>query len=623
MKYYMIKKLFLVAIVLFSMIGQVKAAEKVVVAYVTSWSSIMPDPFVMTHINYAFGGVGSDNKVYSDGTSRLKNIVKLKEKNPELKILLSVGGWGRGKFTPMAANEKARQIFAESCVKFCRDYNLDGIDIDWEFPGNNSSGEKSPNDEKQNYTLLMRDLREALGDKFLLTMASSADPGYYDYKSCIQYLDFVNVMTYDMSGPPNHHSALCRGGVVGNGWLVMHESIQRHLTAGIPAHKLVMGLAFYGNSGAGSQISLQEIKNGIASGKWIDHWDDVAKVPYVTDASGKFAYGYDDERSLTIKCQYILDNDLAGGMYWEYNNDDNIGTERTTVFEKLMGGIVEKKEVKIGDYPLDYIGLNTYSAILDMEQDCVYTMSGAEELTDGSWYYDPDFLRPVDGGYGFVPITGRYKITAFFNTHYFQILPVDATGNLLTYSKEDGTGAIWMIGNANVGKPDIAHAGNWGASNGWNPTPDMFVAVPQVADKIYQLTLTVGQQLVATDVNFKFFHQPGWGNNNSDEFNVRDGSHYHISTTSNVFRIDNEENGNIKLVEGAKLTDGATYVFTIDCSDPTSAVLIVSDGTTGVSAPWNFCSRNQSSGIFDLQGRRVVTPSRGIHIQNGRKFMIK
>ena len=187
----------------------------------------------------------------------------------------------------------------------------------------------------------------------------------------------------------------------------MHESIQRHLTAGIPAHKLVMGLAFYGNSGAGSQISLQEIKNGIASGKWIDHWDDVAKVPYVTDASGKFAYGYDDERSLTIKCQYILDNDLAGGMYWEYNNDDNIGTERTTVFEKLMGGIVEKKEVKIGDYPLDYIGLNTYSAILDMEQDCVYTMSGAEELTDGSWYYDPDFLRPVDGGYEFVPITGR------------------------------------------------------------------------------------------------------------------------------------------------------------------------------------------------------------------------
>ena len=309
--------------------------QKKVVAYVTSWTTVKPDPYMMTHINYAFGGVGNDNKVYADGIGRMRGMVKLKEKNPDLKVLLSVGGWGRGNFTPMASTEEGRKAFASSCVKFCEDNNLDGIDIDWEFPGNNSSGEQSPANEKRNYTLLMRDLREALGDKYLLTMASSADPGYYDFHSCIKYLDFVNVMTYDMAGPPNHHSALYRGGTVGKGWLVMDESIRRHLNAGIPADKLVMGLAFYGNSGAGSQISLQEIKNGIASGKWIDHWDDVAKVPYVTDAKGEFAYGYDDDRSLTIKCQYILDNNLAGGMYWEYSNDDNEGTERTTVWQML------------------------------------------------------------------------------------------------------------------------------------------------------------------------------------------------------------------------------------------------------------------------------------------------
>lgn len=319
---------------------QVEAAQKIVVAYVTSWTQTIPDPMVMTHINYAFGGVGDDYKIYSDNLSRLQKIVKLKEKNPELKVLISVGGWGRGNFTPMASSAERRRIFAESCVKFCQKYHLDGIDIDWEFPGNNSSSEKSPADEKQNYTLLMQDLREALGEKYLLTMASSADPGYYDFKSCILYLDFVNVMTYDMSGPPNHHSALYRGGQIGNGWLVAHESIQNHLKAGVPADKLVMGLPFYGNSGAGSQISLEEIKNGIVSGKWTDHWDDVAKVPYVTDSKGKFAYGYDDERSLAIKCQYILDNDLAGGMYWEYCNDDKSGTERTTVYQKLMGNVL-------------------------------------------------------------------------------------------------------------------------------------------------------------------------------------------------------------------------------------------------------------------------------------------
>ena len=89
-----------------------------------------------------------------------------------------------------------------------------------------------------------------------------------------------------------------------------------------------------GSDGQGSQISLQEIKDGIASGKWTDHWDDTAKVPYVTDKNDNFAYGYDDDRSLTIKCQHIISKKLAGAMYLEY---DNKGTERTTVYNGIMG----------------------------------------------------------------------------------------------------------------------------------------------------------------------------------------------------------------------------------------------------------------------------------------------
>ena len=243
----------------------------------------------------------------------------------------------------MSKDATRRKVFAQSCRALCDEYGIDGIDIDWEFPGNNSSGEASAADERQNYTLLMRDLREALGDGLLLTMASSSSPDYYDYKGCIKYLDFVNVMTYDMASPPHHHSALYRGGEVGNGWKVAHESILEHLKAGIPREKLVMGLAFYGNgngdgSGSANQISLQEIEDGIANGKWEDHWDDVAKVPYVTNArTGAFVYGYDNARSLSVKCQYILDNNLAGGMYWEYANDNNAGTERTTVYDCLIG----------------------------------------------------------------------------------------------------------------------------------------------------------------------------------------------------------------------------------------------------------------------------------------------
>ncbi|MBO7069317.1 MAG: glycoside hydrolase family 18 protein [Bacteroidaceae bacterium] len=316
------------------LVAHTQSTPKKIVAYVTSWSHVIPDPFVMTHINYAFGGVGRDSiSVYADNIKRMQRIVELKKKNPKLKVLLSVGGWRRGNFTPMAMDEAKRKAFARSCRDFCKKYGLDGIDVDWEFPGNNSSKEDSPPDEKKNYTLLLRDLREALGNKLLLTMASSSTPSYYDYANCIQYLDFVNVMTYDMSTAPNHHSALYRGGKVGNGWKVQTDAIEMHINAGIPVSKLVMGLAFYGNSGNGSQISLQAIKNGIASGKWKDNWDETAKVPYVTDAEGKFAYGYDNERSLTIKCQYIIQQKLAGAMYWEYANDDNEGTERRTVYK--------------------------------------------------------------------------------------------------------------------------------------------------------------------------------------------------------------------------------------------------------------------------------------------------
>ena len=109
---------------------QIEAAGKIVVAYVTSWTQTIPDPMVMTHINYAFGGVGDNFKVYCDNTSRLQKIVKLKEKNPQLKVLISVGGWGRGNFTPMASSAQRRKVFAESCVKFCENNHLDGIDID-------------------------------------------------------------------------------------------------------------------------------------------------------------------------------------------------------------------------------------------------------------------------------------------------------------------------------------------------------------------------------------------------------------------------------------------------------------------------------------------------------------
>ena len=581
------------------------ATAKKVVAYVTSWSSVPVDAHVMTHINYAFGGIDSNGRVFVDGQSRFREIVTLKEKNPSLKVLLSIGGWGRGNFTPVAADEAKRKAFAQSCREFCEQYGIDGIDIDWEFPGNNSSEETSPANEKNNYTLLMRDLRETLGDSLLLTMASSASPGYYDYPHIIGFLDFVNVMTYDMASPPNHHSALYRGGTVGNGWLVTHESIQNHLKAGIPSDKLVMGLAFYGNgngdgSGSANQVSLQEIENGIADGKWVEHWDDVAKVPYVTNKNGQFVYGYDNARSLTVKCQYIVDNDLAGGMYWEYANDNQMGTERNTVYDCLVGNAVKKENLTFDDQPLEYEGANRYGKVFDLVQGHCYEVAGASEMDDEDWYHDNDFfIKREDGMFQFRAVSGKYDICIDFNNRCFHVTPLDNDGHPLTYHKEDGTGCIWVIGaNSSCGKPEYIP----GNDDGWSENRALPMA--RIDATHHQITFEVGRQLNPEKVNFKFFHQNSYGNDANDEFTPFTDPK--ITTTSDVFYVNfnTPDCGNVKLRSGKTLKIGDVYVFTIDTSDTNHVILSTENITTDIDKP-RTTNDNHDHKVYDLMGRAV------------------
>ena len=140
--------------------GNLRAADeseipldgKVVVAYVTSWSHVIPDPKYMTHINYAFGHV--DETLYGVGIAnegRLRQMVELKKQKPDLNVLLSIGGWGSGRFSEMAANEKYRKAFAKDCRRVVKEYGLDGIDIDWEYPTSNAAGISSSPDDTKNF----------------------------------------------------------------------------------------------------------------------------------------------------------------------------------------------------------------------------------------------------------------------------------------------------------------------------------------------------------------------------------------------------------------------------------------------------------------------------------------
>ena len=309
--------------------------EMIVVAYVTSWTHEVPDPWVMTHINYAFGHVNNTfNGVRIDNPERLRMIVGLKKQNPDLKVMLSVGGWGSGRFSEMAATAENRTSFARDCKRIVEEFGLDGIDIDWEYPTQGGAGISSSPDDTKNFTLLMQTLRKMLGKKLLLTAATVSSAQYIDFKSCVQYMDFVNVMAYDMADPNHHHAALYPSSI--SGYCTSSQAVENHLKAGVPKDKLVMGIPFYGKGKRDDEGLRQFNRTGILPTGYEERWDEQGQVPYRMNDKGEFVWGYENTRSLVAKCQYILDNNLRGGMYWDYASDNPQGDESRTLCQSLM-----------------------------------------------------------------------------------------------------------------------------------------------------------------------------------------------------------------------------------------------------------------------------------------------
>ncbi|MCD8264961.1 MAG: glycoside hydrolase family 18 protein [Tannerellaceae bacterium] len=294
----------------------------------------MPDPNYITHINYAFGYVNETfDGIIIQNEERLRKIVGLKEQYPDLTIMLSIGGWGSGGFSEMASTEEGRKAFAADCQRIVRDFKIDGIDMDWEYPTSSAAGITSSPEDKDNFTELMKEIRAEIGDNKLLTLTSAASPRFYDFEAIMPYMDFINIMTYDMGTPPYHQSALYPSEKVREG-RSMGESLQAHLDAGIPANKLVVGMPFYGRG-------KKDISN------WIDYnqieklegyqtlWDDEAKVPYIVDSEGDMVCTYDNVESLILKCEYILDQDILGAMYWHYGGDNENGDLRKAVYNTI------------------------------------------------------------------------------------------------------------------------------------------------------------------------------------------------------------------------------------------------------------------------------------------------
>jgi chitinase len=312
----------------------------IIVGYATYWDKTMPNPALLTHINYAFAHIKSDfESLDIKSESRLSQIAALKKSNPNLKVCLSVGGWGAGNFSEMAADENHRKKFCQNCLSAVKKYNLDGIDLDWEYPTSSSAGISSSSADKENFTLLVKDLRAALGADRLVTMASSASAKYVDFRGFIEYMNFVNLMTYDMGNPPYHNAGLYKSSMTKRS---CDESVTLHLNAGVPLEKIVLGVPFYGRDDNKAFTASDPDDNfiyykSIVKGSYTDRWDDNAKVPYLTDASGTMVLSYDNETSIGLKADYVKEKGLKGAMYWAIEGDDANWTLSKAIASRLIG----------------------------------------------------------------------------------------------------------------------------------------------------------------------------------------------------------------------------------------------------------------------------------------------
>ncbi|XP_059479869.1 probable chitinase 10 [Neocloeon triangulifer] len=350
-----------------------------VVCYLESWAAHRREPmkfftkefnpFACTHLIYAFASLDPhtlkivpQDEEFDIVKGGYKAVMQLKEVNPSLKVMVSVGGWVEAarRFSEMASSASSRREFIRSVVHFLDEHNFDGLDLFWEFPGAKDLGAKAS--DRDNLVLLAEALAEVFAPKGRLLSAAVASSRFriedgYDVPQLARHVDFFNVMSYDLLNERDkaayHPSPLYRRahdqgiGV----FLNVDYAIQYWLRKGAPSRKLTLGLPFFGRtftlqdanvfapgspiSGPGTEgkytlqrgfMSYFEICEKLAEGnggeRWMEFTDEVGS-PYMV--KGNQWIGYDDPKSVKNKMDYVKKYNLGGAMVWAVDMDDFLG----------------------------------------------------------------------------------------------------------------------------------------------------------------------------------------------------------------------------------------------------------------------------------------------------------
>jgi chitinase len=329
----------------------------------SNWAASQIKGEYLTDLMLSFAVINASNKStinFSPTSGLWTEIRALKTEYPHLRINLSIGGWGADHFSDMADSPSLRADFVTNVMKYLKDNNLDGMDIDWEYPVGPPWGQeiKSNPRDKENWVTLLKELRQALdtlgeetGKRYYLSACVPSSPWFTrvnDVVGAAQWVDSLTLMAYDhygsWSSTTGHHANLYRNPKDPDGWS-SDQAVKDFLASGVPAKKLLLGIATYGmewtgiavgnnsdlpglfvKKGSGNAVSGRDIgyhpsiKNYLKNTEYTRYWDDASKAPFLynPNASGGHWIGYTDQEQIKFIGAYAKEKGLGGLFYWEY-----------------------------------------------------------------------------------------------------------------------------------------------------------------------------------------------------------------------------------------------------------------------------------------------------------------
>uniref|UniRef100_A0A182K0A3 GH18 domain-containing protein n=1 Tax=Anopheles christyi TaxID=43041 RepID=A0A182K0A3_9DIPT len=355
-------------------VASINAATDRIVCYFGSWATYRIgngkydvesiNPNLCTHIVYTFVGLDTKGNVkildswLDISLGGYSRFVQLKQRNPNVKLMLAIGGWNEGSasYSTMANSDLLRAVFVESAVSFVKRYGFDGFDIDWEYPTLRGGSV----DDRVGFIKLLRDLRARFDrEGLLLSIATAATADYlvsaYDVPEINKYVHFVNLMTYDLHAYWDAQTG-ANAPMYPESWetgyttkmLNVDACVRAWLGAGLESSKLVLGVPVYGHTfklafttdtrvgaptvGPGEAgpytlepgtLSYLEICEKLTAGGYTKAFSSVQQVPYAYQ--GNQWISYDDTNSIAIKVQYAKRMNLGGIMVWSIESDDARG----------------------------------------------------------------------------------------------------------------------------------------------------------------------------------------------------------------------------------------------------------------------------------------------------------